>query len=86
LDLNANSACRYAYGANNQARFIEKVRMPTGYLVVVPRARDFYLSLNLSLYVNDELRQLPYGGCYPADSGDCLPGIPESERRLSERR
>jgi 2-keto-4-pentenoate hydratase/2-oxohepta-3-ene-1,7-dioic acid hydratase in catechol pathway len=31
--------------------------LPTGYLVVVPRARDFYLSLNLSLYVNYELRQ-----------------------------
>ena len=31
--------------------------LPTGYLVVVPRSRDFYLSLNLSLYVNDELRQ-----------------------------
>jgi len=31
--------------------------LPTGYLVVVPRASDFYLSLNLSLYVNDELRQ-----------------------------
>jgi len=31
--------------------------LPTGYLVVVPRAPDFYLSLNLSLYVNDELRQ-----------------------------
>ncbi len=31
--------------------------LPTGYLVVVPRAPDFYLSLKLSLYVNDELRQ-----------------------------
>lgn len=31
--------------------------LPTGYLVVVPRKPDFYLSLNLSLYVNDELRQ-----------------------------
>ena len=31
--------------------------MPTGYLVVIPRSADFYLSLELSLYVNDELRQ-----------------------------
>jgi len=31
--------------------------LPTGYLVVIPRAPDFYLSLNVSLYVNDELRQ-----------------------------
>jgi 2-keto-4-pentenoate hydratase/2-oxohepta-3-ene-1,7-dioic acid hydratase in catechol pathway len=31
--------------------------LPTGYLLVVPRAPDFYLSLDLSLYVNDELRQ-----------------------------
>ncbi len=31
--------------------------LPTGYLVVIPRTPDFYLSLNLSLYVNDELRQ-----------------------------
>ena len=31
--------------------------LPTGYLVILPRAPDFYLSLDLSLYVNDELRQ-----------------------------
>ncbi len=31
--------------------------MPTGYLVVIPRSPDFYLSIELSLYVNDELRQ-----------------------------
>jgi len=31
--------------------------LPTGYLVVIPNAPDFYLSLGLSLYVNDELRQ-----------------------------
>lgn len=31
--------------------------MPTGYLVVVPRSPDFYLSLDLTLYVNDRLRQ-----------------------------
>lgn len=31
--------------------------LPTGYLVVIPRSSDFYLSLNISLYVNDELRQ-----------------------------
>ncbi len=31
--------------------------MPTGYLVVIPRSPAFYLSLNVSLYVNDKLRQ-----------------------------
>lgn len=31
--------------------------MPTGYLVVIPRSPVFYLSLNVSLYVNDKLRQ-----------------------------
>lgn len=31
--------------------------LPTGYLVVIPRSPDFYLSLDLSLYVNDELKQ-----------------------------
>ncbi len=31
--------------------------LPTGYLVVIPRSPDFYLSLELSLYVNDQLRQ-----------------------------
>lgn len=31
--------------------------LPTGYLVVVPKSPDFYLSLDVSLYVNDELRQ-----------------------------
>ena len=31
--------------------------MPTGYLVVVPESPDFYLSLSLSLYVNEQLRQ-----------------------------
>jgi 2-keto-4-pentenoate hydratase/2-oxohepta-3-ene-1,7-dioic acid hydratase in catechol pathway len=32
--------------------------LPTGYLVVIPRSPDFYLSLHVALYVNDELRQL----------------------------
>lgn len=31
--------------------------LPTGYLVVFPRSPDFYLSLQISLYVNDQLRQ-----------------------------
>ncbi len=31
--------------------------LPTGYLVVVPRSRDFYRSLEVALYVNDEKRQ-----------------------------
>lgn len=31
--------------------------LPTGYLAVFPRSPDFYLSIGLSLYVNDELRQ-----------------------------
>jgi len=31
--------------------------LPTGYLVVIPRAPDYYLSLDMSLYVNDTLRQ-----------------------------
>jgi 2-keto-4-pentenoate hydratase/2-oxohepta-3-ene-1,7-dioic acid hydratase in catechol pathway len=31
--------------------------LPTGYLVVIPRASDFYLSITVSLYVNDTLRQ-----------------------------
>lgn len=31
--------------------------LPTGYLVVIPRAQDFYLSVAISLYVNDSLRQ-----------------------------
>ncbi len=31
--------------------------LPTGYLVVIPRSPEFYLSLDLKLYVNDELRQ-----------------------------
>jgi len=31
--------------------------LPTGYLVVIPRSADFYLGLDLSLYVNEELRQ-----------------------------
>jgi len=31
--------------------------LPTGYLVAIPRSSDFYRSLNISLYVNDELRQ-----------------------------
>ncbi len=31
--------------------------LPSGYLVVVPQSADFYLSLDLKLYVNDELRQ-----------------------------
>jgi 2-keto-4-pentenoate hydratase/2-oxohepta-3-ene-1,7-dioic acid hydratase in catechol pathway len=31
--------------------------LPTGYLVVVPSSPEFYLSLDLSLYVNDELKQ-----------------------------
>ena len=31
--------------------------LPTGYLVVIPRRPDFYLTVNLSLYVNDVLRQ-----------------------------
>lgn len=31
--------------------------LPTGYLVVVPRSPEFYLSLDLKLYVNDTLRQ-----------------------------
>ncbi|MEQ8861701.1 MAG: fumarylacetoacetate hydrolase family protein [Pseudomonadales bacterium] len=31
--------------------------LPTGYLVVIPRSPDFYLSLELSLYLNDHLRQ-----------------------------
>ena len=31
--------------------------LPTGYLVVIPRSADFYLSIQLSLYVNDDLRQ-----------------------------
>lgn len=30
---------------------------PTGYLVVIPKSPEFYLSLELSLFVNDELRQ-----------------------------
>jgi len=30
---------------------------PTGYLVVIPSSDDFYLSIDLSLYVNNELRQ-----------------------------
>ncbi len=31
--------------------------LPTGYLVVIPRSPDFYLSLEISLYVNNSLRQ-----------------------------
>lgn len=31
--------------------------LPTGYLVVIPRKPDFYLSINLTLYVNDAMRQ-----------------------------
>lgn len=31
--------------------------LPTGYLVVVPRSPDFYLTLELSLYLNGVLRQ-----------------------------
>ena len=31
--------------------------LPTGYLVVIPKSPEFYLSLELSLFVNDELRQ-----------------------------
>lgn len=31
--------------------------LPTGYLVVVPRSPGFYLGVELSLYVNDQLRQ-----------------------------
>ncbi len=31
--------------------------LPTGYLVVVPRSPEFYRSLELALYVNDEKRQ-----------------------------
>lgn len=31
--------------------------LPTGYLVVVPNAPDFYLTLDVSLYLNDVLRQ-----------------------------
>lgn len=31
--------------------------LPTGYLVVIPRSPDYYLSLDVSLYVNDKLRQ-----------------------------
>lgn len=31
--------------------------LPTGYLVVVPRSPDFYLTLDLSLYLNGVLRQ-----------------------------
>jgi 2-keto-4-pentenoate hydratase/2-oxohepta-3-ene-1,7-dioic acid hydratase in catechol pathway len=31
--------------------------LPTGYFVVVPKSPDFYLSLGLSLFVNDELKQ-----------------------------
>ncbi len=31
--------------------------LPTGYLVVIPRSPDFYLSIEVSLFVNDELRQ-----------------------------
>jgi 2-keto-4-pentenoate hydratase/2-oxohepta-3-ene-1,7-dioic acid hydratase in catechol pathway len=31
--------------------------LPTGYLVVIPGAPDFYLTLSISLYVNDTLRQ-----------------------------
>ncbi len=31
--------------------------LPTGYLAVVPRSGEFYLSIELSLYVNDVLRQ-----------------------------
>ena len=31
--------------------------LPTGYLVVIPRSPDFYLSPIISLYVNDRLRQ-----------------------------
>jgi 2-keto-4-pentenoate hydratase/2-oxohepta-3-ene-1,7-dioic acid hydratase in catechol pathway len=30
---------------------------PTGYLVVIPKKSEFYLSLEISLYVNDELKQ-----------------------------
>ena len=30
---------------------------PTGYLVVIPKSPDFYLSVELQLFVNDELRQ-----------------------------
>ena len=31
--------------------------LPTGYLAVIPRSDEFYLTLELSLYVNDHLRQ-----------------------------
>lgn len=31
--------------------------LPTGYLVVIPRSPEFYRSIELSLYVNDRLRQ-----------------------------
>ena len=31
--------------------------LPTGYLVVIPRAPDFYLSVAIALYVNDTQRQ-----------------------------
>ena len=31
--------------------------LPTGYLVVIPKSRDFFRSIDVSLYVNDELRQ-----------------------------
>jgi 2-keto-4-pentenoate hydratase/2-oxohepta-3-ene-1,7-dioic acid hydratase in catechol pathway len=31
--------------------------MPTGYLVVIPSAGDFYQSIDVSLFVNDHLRQ-----------------------------
>lgn len=39
-----------------------ETRLPVGALLVVPEDADFYQSLDIALYVNDELRQRSSGG------------------------